>query len=316
MLLSLVTLLLHVSPDLEEGRAASSSLKYAAAITALTKVTTSDAPSVEKAEAYGLLARAYLAMGKAANAQAAFEGQLGEDPMADEPAGAPKVKQAFLAAKRARFPPGTVQLAKRPSGGDSLVLELINPWRLPLSVVAWEATTGEFVKKPVTLDGLKVVLALPAGSKTWVQALDANGKSVATFASAAEPVLGPPAPIVAQAPEKKPDAPVEVKTTPTTAPPPLPMTITPAEPGLSVTRLTGFVLIGVGALAMIAGGIVAGLGFADYAKGDGFPFTIQDLIEAERLKSQGSSEQVAGAIIGGGGVLALIGGIALVVGGK
>lgn len=317
MLLSLITLLLHVSPDLEEGRAASSSLKYAAAITALTKVTTSDAPSSEKAEAYGLLARAYLAVGKAANAQAAFEGQLGEDPMTEDPSGAPKVKQAFLAAKRARFPPGTVQLAKRPSGADSLVLELINPWRLPLSVVAWEATTGEFTKKAVTLDGLKVVLALPAGSRTWVQALDANGKSLATFASASEPVLGPPAPVVAVVPEKKTDAPVEVKTTPTTsAPPPLPMTITPAEPGLSVARLTGFVLIGVGALAMIAGGIVAGLGFADYAKGDGFPFTTQDLFEAQRLKQQGETEQIAGAVIGGGGVLALIGGIALVVGGK
>jgi len=131
-------------------------------------VTSSDAPSSEKAEAYGLLARAYLAMGKAANAQAAFEGQLGEDPMTDEPSGAPKVKQAFLAAKRARFPPGTVQLVKRPSGTNSLVLELINPWRLPLSVVAWEATTAEFVKKPVTLgDGGVVRVARHARLWGW-----------------------------------------------------------------------------------------------------------------------------------------------------
>lgn len=314
MLLSLVTLLLHVSPELEEGRAASSSLKYTAAIAALSKVTSSDAPSAEKAEAYGLLARAWLALGKPANAQAAFEGLLTEDPMAEEPAGAPKVKQAFLAAKRARFPPGTVQLVKRPSGADALVLDLVNPWRLPVSVVAWEATTGEFVKKPVVLDGLRAVLALPAGSRTWVQAVDPSGKSLATFASAAEPVPGPPAPpaaAVATAP--RPDAPVEVKTTPSSPSSPLPAVASAVEPGLSATRLTGFVLIGVGALAMIVGGIVAGLGFADYAKGNGFPFTVEDPFEAERLKTQGTTEQWAGGVTGGGGVLALISGIVLVV---
>lgn len=315
MLLSLMTVLLAVTPELEEGRAAFSSLKYQQAITVLGTVTTSNAPSSEKAEAFGLMARAYLALGKTANAQSAFEGQLQEDPMAEEPPGAPKVKQAFLAAKRARFPPGYVQLVKRPSGEDSLVLDVVNPWRVTLLVQAWEATTGDFVKKSVTLDGLRVVLALPAGSKTWVQAVSAEGKPLATFASASEPVLGPKLQIVVIAHEKKTDAPVELKTTPTPkeTPPPPPIVVTAPATGPSANRVIGYTLIGVGAVAAIVGGIVAGVGSAEWAKGDGFPFTIQDLVEAERLKLEGTTKMIAGGITAGAGGLSLIGGLLLAI---
>lgn len=309
MLLSFLTMVLAVTPELEEGRAAFSSLKYQQAITVLGTVTASNAPSSEKAEAFGLMARAYLALGKTANAQAAFEGQLQEDPMAEEPPGAPKVKQAFVAAKRARFPPGYVQLVKRPSGEDSLVLDVINPWRVTLVVQAWEATTADFVKKAVTLDGLRVVLALPAGSKTWVQAVSAEGKPLATFASASEPVLGPKLEVVVVAHEKK-DAPVEVKTTPTPKQEP-PVVVTAPPTGPSANRVIGYTLIGVGAVAAIVGGIVAGLGSAEWAKGDGFPFTVQDLQEAERLKLEGTTMMIGGGITAGVGGLSLIGGLLL-----
>ncbi len=314
MLITLLSTVLAVTPELEEGRAAFSSLKYQQAITVLGTVTTSSAPSSEKAEAFGLMARAYLALGKTANAQAAFEGQLQEDPMADEPPGAPKVKQAFLAAKRARFPPGYVQLVKRPSGEDSLVLDVVNPWRVTLVVQAWEATTGDFVKKAVTLDGLRLVLALPAGSKTWVQAVSAEGKPLATFASASEPVLGPKLQVVvvAHEKEKKPDAPVEVKTTPKESPPPPPIVVT-APTGPSANRVIGYTLIGVGVVATIVGGIVAGIGSAEWNKGDGFPFTVDDPFEAERLKREGTSMMIGGGITAGVGGVSLISGLLLAI---
>lgn len=315
MVLSLLAMLVAVTPELEEGRAAFSSLKYQQAITVLGTVTTSSVPSSEKAEAFGLMARAYLALGKTANAQAAFEGQLQEDPMAEEPPGAPKVKQAFLAAKRARFPPGYVQLVKRPSGEDSLVLDVVNPWRVTLVMQAWEATTGDFVKKAVMLDGLRLVLALPAGSKTWVQAVSAEGKPLATFASASEPVLGPKLQVVvvAHEKEKKPDAPVEVKTTPKEAPPAPPIVVTAPPTGPSANRVIGYTLIGVGAVAAIVGGIVAGIGSAEYAKGDGFPFTVTDLPESERLMLEGTTKMIAGGITAGVGGLSLIGGLLLAI---
>lgn len=313
MVLSLLAMLVAVTPELEEGRAAFSSLKYQQAITVLGTVTTSNAPSSEKAEAFGLMARAYLALGKTANAQAAFEGQLQEDPMADEPPGAPKVKQAFLAAKRARFPPGYVQLVKRPSGEDSLVLDVVNPWRVTLVMQAWEATTGDFVKKAVTLDGLRLVLALPAGSKTWVQAVSAEGKPLATFASASEPVLGPKLQVVVVAHEKKPDAPVEVKTTPKEAPPAPPIVVTAPPTGPSANRVIGYTLIGVGVVAAIVGGIVAGLGSAEWNKGDGFPFTVDDPFEAERLKREGTSMMIGGGITAGVGGVSLISGLVLAI---
>jgi hypothetical protein len=328
----LAAVLVTVTPELEEGRAAFSSLKYQQAITALTTVTTTTgATSQEKAEAFGLIARSWLALGKTANAQTAFEGQLTEDPMAEEPPGAPKVKQAFLAAKRARFPAGYVQLVQRPSTEGSLVLDVVNPWRAPLLVLAWEATTADYVKKVVTLDGNRAVLALQRGSRTWVEVVSPDGKRLASFASAAEPVAGPKVEVVviAREPEKKEpprDAPVETKKTPVDAPPPPPIVVTTSQ-GMAPLRVAGFVIAGVGLVAAIVGGVLAGIGSSTWAngkamydKGDGFPFTVMDLTEAERLKAEGtrlmtegSQTTTLGGITAGAGGAVLVGGVLLAI---
>lgn len=356
MLLTVVTMLLQVAPELEDGRAAFSKLEYQKAVTALTKVTASSAPAVEKAEAYGLLARSYLALGKTTQAQEAFGGQLSEDPMAEEPVGAPKVKQAFLAAKKAKFPPTYLQLVRRPSTTDSLVVELVNPWRLPVTVDAWEwSGNAEPRKKPVPLDGQRLLLALAAGSKQYLRATGSDGVVLATLGSVQAPIEGPlaPAPLVQAKEPVETQAPRDPKAAPplpirpvespkATLPVPIKPVETPADPKLAAPPLPnralepntredspefsplrknvplgsslknpvlGWILAGVGTAAIITGIVFVGLGISDYAKGDGFPFTVPDLPESIRLKQQGENELIIGGIVGVVGLAAVVGGV-------
>lgn len=318
MLLTFVTLLLQVAPELEEGRAAVAKLEYAKAIGPLKKVVASDAPATEKAEAYGLLARSSLALGKASDAQAAFEGQLTEAPMTEEPSGAPKVKQAFLAAKKAKFPPSFLQLVRKPSSADSLVVEVVNPWRLAVTIDAWEWTgTADAQPKPVPLDGQRLVLVLAPGSKQYLRATGKDGVVLATLGSVQAPLERPPAPAVATS---------TTESTSTTEPPPPvrsrvegpppeflpPAKATPASKPL-FNPVLGWVLAGVGTAATIVGLVCIGLGLSDTAKGDGFPFTVSTLEEAERLKLQGQTEFIVGGLVGAVGVAAVVGGVLILL---
>ncbi len=326
MLLTVVTMLLQVAPELEDGRAAFSKLEYQKAVTALTKVTASAAPAMEKAEAYGLLARSYLALGKGAEAQAAFEGQLGQDPMAEEPVGAPKVKQAFLSAKKAKFPPTHLQLVRRPSTADSLVVEVVNPWRLQVTVESWEWTGhAEPRKKSVPLDGQRLLLALAPGSKQYVRATASDGVVLATLGSVEAPIEGPPAAaLLVQAKEpvdsplpreaaKLPDSPPKREGTPSEF---LPLQKN-VPLGESVKNpVLGWVLAGVGTAATIVGLVFVGLGYLDYTKGDGFPFTVSDLPESIRLMKQGETELIVGGLVGVVGLAAVVGGVLILLNAK
>lgn len=302
-----LALVLATSPELEEGRASFAALKYQEAIGQLTKVTAGSAPSTEKAEAFGLIARAWLALGKGANAQTAFEAQLVEDPMAEEPPGAPKVRQAFQAAKRAKYPAGFIDVRRKPSGDDALVLDVINPWRAEVKVEAFIALgEAEPSRRIVPVEGRQAVVALPPGSRAWVRVVDAAGRSLASLGSAVEPISGPPAPVVASTPTRPPDAPVEVKTVPTTqVEAPLP------PPPPSPARTIGWVSAGVGLAVAIVGTTLLLVGLGEVQRADGFPFTVSSIEEADQLKLAGQGKQLVGVVMLGGGGAAMLGGLLL-----
>lgn len=309
MSLSLLFFVLATTPELEEGRASFAALKYQEAIAQLSKVTTGNAPSGEKAEAFGLIARAFLALGKSANAQTAFEAQLVEDPLAEEPPGAPKVKQAFQAAKRAKYPPGFIDVKRRPSGEDALVLDVVNPWRAPVTVEAFVVQgEAEPSRRVVPVEGRQAVVALPPGSRAWVRVVDASGRALASLGSAVEPFNGPVAPVVTiTPPTKKPaDAPVEVKTVPQTqVEPALPV------PGPSPARTIGWVSAGVGLAVAIIGATLALVGLGEVQRADGFPFTVSSIEESDQLRLAGQGKQLAGGVMLGGGGAAMLGGLLL-----
>jgi len=323
MLSALVTLIVSASPELEDGRAAVSRLEYQKAIAALSKVTSSASPSTEKAEAYGLLARSYLALGKAAEAQAAFEGQLTEEPMANEPSGAPKVKQAFLKAKRARYPPTFVQLHRRPSAPEVLEVEVVNPWRLPLAIELSSWTeAAQPVTRPILLDGNRFVVALAGGTKSAVRVLGSDGVVLATLGSPEAPINGPPLAVVVSPPEPKrtevaapspsPDAPTSTPLTPNEALVPVSKGVSAAVGGLAGNRPLAWTLAGVGAAATIAGLIVMVLGFSDISSAE----DIIDFTESDRLKRQGELKTMLGGVIGGAGLVSLGAGVLLLLNSK
>jgi tetratricopeptide (TPR) repeat protein len=322
MLAVLVTLIVSASPELEDGRAAVSRLEYQKAIIALTKVTSAASPSAERAEAYSLLARSYLALGRADEAQAAFEGQLTEEPMAEEPAGAPKVKQAFLKAKRARYAPTFVQLRRRPSESDVLEVEVVNPWRLTLTIdlSSW-TDPAQPTRRPVLLDGSRFVVGLAAGTKSAVRVLGSDGVVLASLGSLQAPIEGPPPAVVVApppapkptevAPSQKPDAPRSTPLTPNEALVPVSKGVSAAA-GLAGNRPLAWTLAGVGAAATIAGLIVMVLGFSDISSAE----DLADFTESDRLKRQGELKTMLGGVIGGVGLVSLGAGVVLLLSSK
>lgn len=325
--LLLIVTLLGTSPELEDGRVAFARLKYAQAVERLRPLTEkADAPEVERVEAFELIARSSLALGKTAQAVAAFDGLLQLSPMADTPQGSPKVQRAFEQAKQARFPVGYVELKRRPSGDDVLEVDVVNPWRSPLTLELWQATSADdFAKRELSVTGHRALTGLPPGSRSYLRAVAADGKVLAVLASAAAPIDGPPAPKVEAPPpppvvvvtEPKPDAP-HAEPTPTLAPresvpPPLNPVAPPA--GLSGRRIGGWVTLGIG-LALIAAGVgLLAWGEADLAKARGFPFTTQSLSEVSALEASGPFKQTAGGVtLGVGGAAALTGGLLLLFG--
>ena len=195
----LLVSLLVAHPDLDEGRVAVSALKYRAAVVPLTRVTSDAAASdAEVVEAYALLAKTQLALQKPDLAQAAYEGLLRRAPMWPDPEGSPAVRAAFQKAKTALFPPRTVRLARRTSGPDTLVVEVVNPWRLALTA-SWLSVDAP--PRALGLEDHRVVTALAPGSAGWLE-LSSEGQVVAALGSRAEPIVGPPAVVQVDAPKK------------------------------------------------------------------------------------------------------------------
>lgn len=314
-LLLIMTAMFGASPELEDGRVAFARLKYAQAVETLRPLTEkADAPAAERAEAFELIARASLALGKKPQAVAAFEGYLQFEPMAEDPQGSPKVRAAFLEAKKARFPPGYVELQRRPSGNDVLEVDVVNPWRTPLTLELWQATTGDFEKRELAVEQHRALAALAPGSRAYVKAVAADGKVLAVLASAGAPIEGPPAPVV--------EPPVAVATLPADAPRVEP-TLTPNETlpppkvktGSGGKRLAGWVTLGVGALLAAVGAGLMGWGASDKSCANNFPFCTSSLTEVSSLGSSGDTKLLIGGIgLGVGVATAAVGGALLIFG--
>lgn len=295
--LALVALVL-AHPDLDEGRVAMSAMKYRAALPALTRVTADGrATEAEVVEAWGLLARAQQALKNPTAAQGAYEALLRLAPMAEEPAGAPTLRALFQQAKAAVYPAGTVRLVRRPSAADALVVDVVNPWRLPL-VAAWRPVPAG-ASKALPVEGHQVVTALPAGTQGYLE-LQAEGRVVAALGSRAEPLRGPAVAAAADAPK--------VETAPRLAPETTPAPLLPPPPPPAVAssrrRTAAWVLVGAGLAATAAGAGVMVWGLDDVRRGEGFPYTVADYEEAERLLASGPTKQLAGGVVGGAGLVA------------
>jgi hypothetical protein len=281
-----------------------SALKYRAAVGPLTRVTSDAAASeAEVVEAYALLAKTQLALQKPDLAQAAYEGLLRRAPMAADPEGSPALRAAFQKAKAALFPPRTVRLTRKASGSDTLVVEVVNPWRIALTV-SWLALDGP--PRALSLDEDRVVTALAPGSAGWLE-LTSEGQVVAALGSRAEPIVGPPAQ-VSDVPKK--DVvlvPEPTKVEPTVLPPP------PPPEGVPTRRVVGWTLVGVGAAATIAGGITLGTGAADKDFAARWPLNGLSLTDNNALETSAGARVVAGPIVGGVGLAALIGGVVVLL---
>lgn len=331
-MLPLLALLLTASPELEEGRVQFSALKYAAAVQSLTKAAANaSAPVAERVEANDLLARAHLALGHAPQAQAAYEALLALDPMAEEPKAAPKVVAAFRRAKEAKFPRDFVQLVRRPRGADVVEVEVVNPWRTSLQLELVEATTGAFAARPMPLERNVALATLTPGCRFYVRAVTADGRTLARLGSETEALAGPPAPAppvaVAVAPP--------VKQEPVPPPPPPSVTpdapkkeaspldailnprLVPLAPGIApmvksskLRAALGWSLIAVGALAVIGGAIVLGLGVSDTNQAAGWPLNGISFDDYNSLKRSGETKTVIGAaLLGGGALFGVAGGV-------
>lgn len=318
-LLLIMTAMFGASPELEDGRVAFARLKYAQAVEALRPLTEkADAPEAERAEAFELIARASLALGKKPQAVAAFEGYLQLQPMAEDPQGSPKVRAAFLEAKKARFPPGYVELQRRPSGNDVLELDVVNPWRTPLTLELWQATTGDFEKRELAVEQHRALTALAPGSRSYVKAVSADGKVLAALGSAGAPIEGPPAPVVEPpqvvAATLPADAPrVEPTLSPKeTLPPPPPPEV---KTGSGGKRIAGWVTLGVGVLLMAVSAGVMGWGASDKSCASNFPFCTSSLSDVSSLESSGNTKLLIGGIgLGVGVATAAVGGALLTFG--
>lgn len=341
-----LALLLAVSPELEDGRLQMSALRYKAAVTTLSKVAAdAQRPAAERVEANELLARAHLALGNTAKAEAAYEALLTLDPMTETPKAAPKVVAAFERAKAKRFPPGTVLLERRARSVDVIEVQVINPWRLALTVEVMTATTGSFEAKALALDEKALgVSTLTPGSRYFVRAVGADGKVLAQAGSALEPFAGPPAP-PAPAPVAAQVAPVATTTsTSSSSPPPLPSperapvadttprptTTTPrAKSGTvlddvlgprvlpvkaNLGRVAGWVLLAGGIVLALVGGAGVAWGQLDLDRARQPTLYALDPDDVIQLRQSGEDKTLYGGIgIGVGVVAAIAGGILLAV---
>jgi hypothetical protein len=172
-----LALALAANPDLDDARALFKALHYSEALPLLKRAA--EAPGqtqAERREAYDLLARAWAAEGDLVATQAAYGELLAKDAYAPAPAdAAPKIREAFRAAKAALYPPGTVRLTRH--GGT---VEVFDPWGAVDHLEVHDA-------KPRT--------APAAASLQTNASVDARGANGELLASTPElPQTQPPAP--------------------------------------------------------------------------------------------------------------------------
>ncbi len=299
----LLLLALAASPELADGRVALSALQYAKAVTLLSKAAADpQTTSAEQIEANELLARAHLALGHTRQAEEAFGALLRLSPMTPPPSGAPSLRTAFRNAKVSLFPAQYVRLTRRTTNAEVLELEVLNPWALPLEVELWQALgSSDFERRVRPLDGDHFVAALPPGARSFVRVVGADGVLLASLGSSTEPLAGPAAPPVA-------DAPLRVESPRVLPQPEAPVVLAPA-PAWSARRVTSVVVGVLGVVAMVIGGVVMAAGFGEQGRFQGWP--LNGLSHAESVQAQ----QNAPPLLIGGGVSLGLGLAAAVTGG-
>jgi len=314
---ALVLSLLGASPELDDGRAAFSTLKFERAVEKLRRAADdASLPTAERVEALDLLARSHVALGQADKARAAWDALLTLDPMAPEPQGSPKVRASFKQAKEAKFPPRYLQVTRRPSGNDVLDLELVNPWALEVRVELWDATEGKDFQKrgELTLSGNRGVMSLQPGTRGYVRVVGADGVLLASLGSATEAFDGPPAPpppLVKDTPTQTPattpqQPPARAETAPPAATQPQPV-------GLTTRKITGIVIGGLGVAVLAVGVGFLATGIDHKVKADGWPLNGISFPQYQQYDGDWLGNALGGGLLGSLGLAGLITGLVLLL---
>ena len=198
--------MLAANPYLAEGRERFQQLQYERALNPLTLAAQVPGQTQsERREAFDLLARTRAALGDLAGATRAYRELLERDSAAPAPSeAAPKIREAFRAAKVDLFPAGTVKLTRVAAPEGHLGFELFDPWgavaRLEVHELGGPRT---FTARPDPL----VDIRLPSSvAQAWVEALNTAGATIGTLGSPRLPLRLPRAPAAAASPVKpKPD---------------------------------------------------------------------------------------------------------------
>jgi hypothetical protein len=192
---SVLAVVLAVNPHLEEGRQLYEKLKYPEAEARLkVAATVPGLSAAEQAETLDLLARAMLAQGRTADAERTYGELLAAQPHVDDPQASPKVKAAFLRAKKSVYPEGFVRLVRGPAAPGQLELELVDPWR-SVRTVAMELRRGEgaWSLRELTANGRRYSVAMEPGPgekvSCAVKATDEGGRVLATLGRREEPIV-------------------------------------------------------------------------------------------------------------------------------
>ncbi len=191
----LVASLVAANPYLVEGKEHFSHLQYTEALRPLTlAVAVPGQTTAERREAYDLLARTRAALGDLAGTSEAYGELLAKDPNAPAPTdAAPKIREAFRAAKTSLFAPGVVKLTRVTAGEGHLAFELTDPWaavtRLEVHEIAGNSrnitvTVSERERQAGLFD-VKVPATLV---QAWVEAFNGENTVVATLGSLRVPL--------------------------------------------------------------------------------------------------------------------------------
>ncbi len=258
-------MVLCANPYLGEARERFEQLAYEQALNPLILATQVPGQTqAERREAFDLLARTRAALGDLAGATHAYGELLEKDPSAPAPSdAAPKIREAFRAAKASRFPPGTVRLTRVTAAEGRLGFELFDPWGVVVRLDVREVGGRTLSARPEALVEVRIPF-----SQAWVEALDAAGAVVGSLGSAKAPLRLAQKVAVATRP-KSDDAPV-LTPTPKRAVADDEMTAAPVEaaepPKAAVlTRVKAWRLPAVltgASLAVVSGAIGLGFGLA------------------------------------------------------
>lgn len=176
MFCSTLLLVLAADPYLAEGQRHFDALEFAAATTSLTVAVEQPELSVEqRRQAFHLLAQSLLALDRRDDARLAYERLLKRDPLAPPPEAAPKVVDAFLAAKASVWPRPSVTLKAR-EDLPSVTVEVFDPWALVARVRCFERVDGRLVEAATAAQQpLWRVQPRDAAERVLIDALDRSG---------------------------------------------------------------------------------------------------------------------------------------------